>query len=149
MKNFKSKIGITLIETLVVVAVLSILMGIMGIAARSAFEKARYSKATLETREIAMAVKAYYAAYGKWPAPNGAPQPSWKAVNKELIDYLCPGGKNFIETIPGNFDSAGYFVDPWKTNAYYIVFDDTPTTVKQENQYQVVITPPMMQKRGL
>lgn len=64
-KNFK---GFTLVELLVVIAVIGILSTILTVTLNRARDKARIAKALTELRQISLAVRLLYEDTGKWPA---------------------------------------------------------------------------------
>ena len=142
-KNFSFSWGVTLVEMMIVIAVIGILMTVASMSARTAFEKAKRSKATLEAREIIAAVRAYHAAYGEWPLD---PLPTtWTDVGSDLIATLRKDGTNFIEITSKSLVN-GRFVDPWKTNAYQIIFQ-TMESRERVNEYSIVVTPIMFDRK--
>jgi prepilin-type N-terminal cleavage/methylation domain-containing protein len=131
--------GFTLIELMVVIAIIGILMGLVGAAAYSAHQRAYAAQASAETQQIAAAFKSYYLAYGDWPGdwsggtvdPNGEGgdaddgKTGYVALTRGNLDPLLGGGPDGIvfldvpdSVFEGEEDSSGgnskkEFLDPW------------------------------------
>jgi len=63
----KIRRGFTIVELLVVVAIISILLGIVSVAARGAMRNGRAKRADAMGRVLQQSIAAYYAKMGKWP----------------------------------------------------------------------------------
>ena len=63
--------GFTLIEILVVVAIISMLVGLMMPAMMRVREQARQRKAGVERLALHNSLKAFFAEYDRWPMPDG------------------------------------------------------------------------------
>jgi prepilin-type N-terminal cleavage/methylation domain-containing protein len=74
--------GFTLIEMLVVIAIIGILMGLLFPAFTAARTKARRAKAQAAVKSIASAVKAYYAEYDRMPGGDRVGNPDHIFVGK-------------------------------------------------------------------
>lgn len=126
--------GFTLIEMLVVVAIIAVLAGIllpaMGKAKRAALE----ARARTEVKSIETAVKAYLSQYGKFPEGNGAADKNYATDNSTLMNILrsIDGTGNaahannrreivFLEVGDKSL-AGGIFNDPWD-QPYRIVCD--------------------------
>jgi len=120
----------TLIELLIVIAIIGILMSLLFPAASSAIDAARKAQAKNDVTQIAAAVVAYEAEYGKLPLPAKT------TVDTELVNVLAgidtnstnnPRGLVFLEVSAAKKGKSGTnekgFVDPW-ANIYQIVMDD-------------------------
>jgi prepilin-type N-terminal cleavage/methylation domain-containing protein len=123
----------TLIELLIVIAIIGILMSLLFPAVNSAIDAAKKAQAKNDVAQIATAVVAYETEYGKLPDTNEFP----KIVTGDWLKAL--GGSN-VGTPPLNprqivflelagakrgksgTNSSGTFVDPWGGN-YMIWFD--------------------------
>lgn len=70
MRLHDSKSGFTLVELLVVIAMLAVLGGAVGSGVASAQKNAKIAKATVETREITNAILAYENANEKYELPT-------------------------------------------------------------------------------
>lgn len=68
----KLRKGFTIIELMMVVAIISILLGIVVNVAQSSIKEARRHKASTVCTLVEQAFATYYAQYGKWPAPLGS-----------------------------------------------------------------------------
>jgi type II secretion system protein G len=110
--------GFTLIEILVVLAIVGILMSLMFPAVNGALNSARKAMAQNDVVQIANAVKMYETEYGKLP-PNNT------TVSDDLLDALTATTTNnnrrrivFIETREAKKNRSGTnstgFVDPWE-----------------------------------
>ena len=78
MNRFPSRrrAGFSLLEMLLVVAVIGILMGLLGAAAYSAQQRAYATLAQAEAQQIATAFKSYWVAKSAWPAGRSSPRGS-------------------------------------------------------------------------
>lgn len=137
----RNETGFSLIELLVVTAIISILIGMISAAMFNARQRAYTAQATTEVQQIATALKSYFVAYGDWPKgfTRGAPQPLTKAVleTAKLID----GEDMFLEVAPESFaldnDNNESFVDPWG-NPYVVTLDDI-TEIVADDTYQIIV----------
>jgi prepilin-type N-terminal cleavage/methylation domain-containing protein len=122
----------TLIELLIVIAIIGILMSLLFPAVNTAIDAARKAQAKHDVVQIATAVIAYEAEYGRLPYTNSAAQDvgdHWlKALGGSNVDSLNPRQIVFIE-LPNakggkkGVTAAGTWVDPW-AGTYKIMFDD-------------------------
>ena len=110
------KKGFTLIELMVVVAMIALIIGAMTAAVRGASERSRIQKATAEVRAITQAVLSYenYAQGHKLPE-----QQSYTKVDASSVGFLL-GKAGTSETgtqIPtlllAALSSGGEMLDPW------------------------------------
>ena len=107
--------GFTLIELMLVIAVIGILMGMLGASAYSARQKSYATTATAETQQIAAAFKAYYLAHKKWPGiwVNGK---TWTKLDRTNLEPLLGGaggdGIVYLDLPLSRFEGKG-FLDPW------------------------------------
>lgn len=95
--------GMTLIEIIVVITILSLLMAAVGIAVIPKLNEAKQSKARLDIGNLMGALKMYYAKNGKYP-DNGTPL-------QNLYD------KQYIERRP---------IDPWDHDYVYVLEGGKP-----------------------
>ena len=72
----RSKSGFTIVEMLMVVAVLAVLTGIVGTAASSAIRQARNRRTTALKQLVEVGISTYYAQKGWWP-PKGGKLDKW------------------------------------------------------------------------
>jgi len=121
----------TLIELLIVIAIIGILMSLLFPAVNSAIDAARKAQAKNDVTQIATAVIAYETEYGRLPLPTKT------SVDSVLVNVLAgidtgtnnPRGIVFLEVQAAKKGKSGTngsgFVDPWTTNTpYYIAMDD-------------------------
>jgi len=107
----------TIIELLVVVAIIGVLMGMLLPAVTAVRQNARKTKAKSEINGIITAIKQYESTYGYFPV-NGACNPTTLANYRTLMEYLTnyPG--------PGTSTAAASFV----ANPRAVRFLDAPST---------------------
>lgn len=118
----------TLIEMLVVIAIIGILAGLLLPAIQKASQKAKESKARGEANAIAQAIKSYEATYSRLPNPGGG-SGDWSGSSNDLVGTLTggnPRGITFLDRQGG----GGTFLDPW----------DNPYEVALDNAYDDQIT---------
>ena len=120
----------TLIELLVVIAIIAVLMGLLFPAAQSAINTAKKTTAKNQAVQIATAITAYEAEYGRLPSLSGS------TVDSDLVKILCttnasdnPRGIIFLEANAwkngkGGTNSQG-FCDPFSATGVYSVALDT------------------------
>ena len=85
MPNFElpraARHAFSLIELLVVVAIISILVGMVSVAASSARQNAYRARAQAEVRELSNALKAYWITYGFW---HPEIESAWNSENSPI-----------------------------------------------------------------
>jgi general secretion pathway protein G len=111
------KAGFTLLELLIVIAVLGILAGIIVPVAGAAIEQARIARATSEVNALAQALKSLYTDTAYWPKDNDISDAAgWTA------------SRNGIQQQDGSFTGwkgpyvqvrANWCMDPWGRAYYY------------------------------
>ncbi len=89
MKRLSASRGFTLVELLTVIGIIAVLAGILIPTVNVALKKAKMAKAQADVQAIALAARAYYDEYGKWPEvgdPKSTNSNNWpgKESNKEL-----------------------------------------------------------------
>ncbi len=98
--------GMTLIEIIVVITILSLLMAAVGVAVIPRLEEAKVSRAKLDVANIKDAMKTYYLKAGKYPDTGTG--------IRALVDA------NILERIP---------VDPWDHEFVYMNEGGKPVIV--------------------
>ena len=148
----KASTGFTLIELLVVIAIIAILMGLLFPAGQNALNSAKKTTAKNQAVQIATAITAYEAEYGRLPSPDGYAVTNGSGANAttnilaqmgpSLVATLCtssgnPRGIIFLDSSvwkagKGGTNSSG-FCDPFNsTNVYQVSLD-----MAYNNQIQV------------
>ncbi|MBQ6470481.1 MAG: prepilin-type N-terminal cleavage/methylation domain-containing protein [Victivallales bacterium] len=115
--------GFTLVELLVVIAVILVLAGLLVPAVNGAIKKAEMAKAKAAITTLYNAIKQYESTYGKLPIASGVSanaltdaQYQWLIQllqgDSSISDYTTYNPKNirFLE-VQGN--SPGVYQDPW------------------------------------
>ncbi len=98
----RRQLGMTLIEIMVVVAIISLLMGTVGVVAYNRFQKAKLSNAKQIVNNIKQAL-VHYAMDSKDPCPKDLKELyTQKLINKEPKD---PWGEDMIFKCPGEHDT--------------------------------------------
>jgi prepilin-type N-terminal cleavage/methylation domain-containing protein len=134
------KNGFTLIEILVVIAILGILMGMTIPAASTIVKKAKRSTARTDAAVVQSALMQYRAEYNCWPGfAKGKNEKH--LTDEEFLETMMPpadgklpdenlkrlrfieGGKDVIG--PGNAGGKDKYIDPWGNPFQYLV-NETP-----------------------
>jgi prepilin-type N-terminal cleavage/methylation domain-containing protein len=129
-KIMRKSSAFTLIELLIVIAIIGILMGMLFPAMKGAIDAAKKAQAKNDATQIATAVIAYETEYGKLPLSTKI------TVDKALVDALAgidtgtnnPRGIVFLDVQAAKKGKSGTnssgFVDPWSTNTPYSIAMD-------------------------
>lgn len=117
----------TLIELLIVIAIIGILMSLLFPAAGTAITAAKKAQSKNDATQIATALVGYQTEYGKWPA--GVTGELAMNVGGSLLDELMGTNARQITFLEVNTYkrgksgiSGGNFVDPWKQE-YQVMVD--------------------------
>jgi len=116
----------TLIELLIVIAIIGILMSLLFPAVNGVMDTARKAQAANDVTQIATAITAYQTEYGQWPTNASA---SAQDVGGNFLNALMGTNSRqiiFLEVSDAKGKKSGItnnvFVDPWG-NAYKYVID--------------------------
>ena len=119
----------TLLELLVVIAVIALLVGLLFPAIESVILKAEYSQSNARAQKLVTACSSWQAEYGNWPANNSGTI----TVDQNMVKLLTgatsagsynpnPRGLKFLEVGLKETNSSGAYADAW-LNPFYILFD--------------------------
>jgi len=92
--------GFTLIEVILVIAVLGILAGIVVVSYGNAQQTARNAKALNDMKAVEDLVEIYHSKNGTYPKTTDNTQANWKSVDV-LTDDNCENGSSQPDWIPG------------------------------------------------
>ena len=99
----RGRSGFTLIELMVVVAIIAVLIGIMLPAYSGMKQKALMKRAEADARALASAIRAYHTEFSEWPY-NPAGGGLWYTTNGFFVKLTSAGNgrRNFSEWDQGN-----------------------------------------------
>ena len=138
--------GFSLLEMLLVVAVVGILLGMLGAAAYSARQRAYATLAQAEVQQIATAFKSYWVAKSKWPDGFGA---AWTKLTRGNLAVLMGGdtdGIVYLDVPPDRFEGDGEnapFLDPWG-HPYEVSIEGVSSTIISDTLEGAVTFPNFM-----
>ncbi|MGI5868400.1 MAG: type II secretion system protein [Kiritimatiellia bacterium] len=124
--------GFSLIELLAVTAIIAIVVGMIGVAAFNARQRAYTTIASTEVQQIAQALKSYWIAKGEWP--DGFPAGQDTGISADIIRRSGLRGDadgNVYLQLSDEQLEDGQFLDPWG-HAYVVEIDDVTRTEIQE-----------------
>mgnify|MGYP001572749930 CR=1 FL=1 len=107
------KRGFTLIEILVVIAIIGILTGFLIISLKSTIKTANKVRALQNFDQIALAIQMYYEKYGDWPNREGS-------SGRYSFPTNWSGEPDFVtgKSPTGELDPAGKFYSGWDASYY-------------------------------
>lgn len=136
--------GFTLVELVVVIAMIAVIMSAMTTSVQKARERARIARATQEVREMTNAILAYEQ-YAVGHTLEGVMSPSWTPCSEGNMRMILGGetGANG-ENIPVLFNgtvTGGELRDPWGTPYEYMI-DNTGTLSDQTGSFETALALP-------
>jgi type II secretion system protein G len=115
-----NKNGFTLVEMLVVIAIIGILMALLFPAFTTVIKKAKITKSKTEVSQIDLAWKQYLIDYKKFPTSmNGV-----TLMDKNTVEILT--GDNRRETMYMELDPEEPYQDPWQQTYKVSLSTDIP-----------------------
>lgn len=135
----KSGDAFTLIEMLVVVAIIGILMGLLFPAFSYSRQVARKTKAKSEVKQLDIAWKSVLSDYRRWVDSGIGEAPGGVPMDKTLVDYLSGAndkGTVYMEFEGSSTNAVGAMVDPWYHAAR------NPNGIYQVALGPSIVTPP-------
>jgi len=146
--------GFTLLELMVVIAIIVVLAGLLFPAVQSILDRAKKVQAKNDLTQIVTAVNAFYTEYGRYPLDSsvttdkkyGPEGDSSSAIFSELrnagsvtintrqIVFMSPPEDPSQPSPKGKIGSDGQFHDPWGT-AYNVEIDGDYTNAIETNPY--------------
>jgi prepilin-type N-terminal cleavage/methylation domain-containing protein len=133
----------TLLELMVVIAIVVVLAGLLFPAVQSVLDRAKKVQAKNDLTQIVTAVNAFYTEYGKYPLPSGMSGDGYASgaitgtTSKDILDplrnldptlnprrivFISPAEDTTQASPKGKIGSDGQFHDPWGT-AYGLSID--------------------------
>ena len=153
--------GFSLLEMLLVVAVIGILMGMLGASAYSARQRAYVTLAQSEAQQIATAFKSYWLAKDRWPEGFDKPVVSggsgvsdeedkdWKPLTRGNLKILMGGDSDgivYLNVPPDRFageTDESPFLDPWG-HPYQVCIESPRQTIISDTLEGAVTFPNLM-----
>ena len=144
--------GFTLVELLVVIAMLMLLAGAVTSSIASAQRRAKIAKATAEAQEITNAIRAYEHFGPEYELPKFS---SWTAASEDKMSFILGGDSDpnggkmpvlFNASIRKSKKGVTGIFDPWG-NPYYVMikegqsFKDTEDSSSDNNIRSYVAFP--------
>lgn len=127
----------TLIELMVVIAIIALLAALLFPALVGAREKAKNRRASAGVAELALAIRAYRGEYHKWPYQSqSVTDVTFVGNNFRVVRLLRgendegfnPKNKVFLSAPTNLLDNLGNYVDPWGV-PYLICMDESDNGV--------------------
>lgn len=138
--------GFSLLEMMIVVAVIGILMGMLGASAYAARQRTYVTLAQSEAQQIATAFKSYWLAKNKWPAGFGS---GWTKLTRKNLAVLMGAdtdGIVYLDVPPDRFegdDDSAFFLDPWG-HPYEVSIESVSQTIVSDTLEGAVTFPNFM-----
>ena len=148
-KNSPGASGFSLLEMMLVVAVIGILMGMLGAAAYAARQRTYVTLAQAEAQQIATAFKSYWLAKDKWPDGFGT---GWTKLTRKNLAVLMGAdadGTVYLDVPPDRFEGGdedeerAFFCDPWG-HPYEVSIESIESTIVSDTLEGAVTFPNLM-----
>ncbi len=150
----RRRAAFTLVEMLVVIAIIMLLMGLLLPVLGRVKEQARKVRARSEVRQIELAWKAYLQDHRKWDFAAGSVMQMGPAEVTRLRGQNTKGIA-YMEFEAASLNPAGAFVDPWyrdetrtPNNIYQVRLDDNFDNVVVAGPYGPVMRAVAAWSRG-
>jgi general secretion pathway protein G len=141
--------GFTLIELMVVIAILALLSGIVGPRVIGRLRQAKPDKAKIDLKQIGLALDMYAADNGEYPTteqglqslirkPTSPPEPmNWRGPYVDPTNFLDPWGKQYIYASPSTHEGYDYDLYSYGSDGQEGGTDDSAdiTNWLQEEEY--------------
>lgn len=146
-KNKKKQSAFTLIELLIVIAIIGLLASIVMAALNQARQEATYSKAEQNADQISKALALYYQDNGKYPVFNTGSwdTTNWPVLLNDLSPYMNVSTLTPITTnqiygfgytsyfITWNQDCVNFYPDPSQGFGLFVYEGNPPTRLAQND----------------
>ena len=138
--------GFSLLEMMLVVAVIGILMGMLGASAYAARQRTYVTLAQAEAQQVATAFKSYWLAKDKWPEGFGS---GWTKLTRKNLSILMGGDSDgivYLDVPPDRFEGDednAYFLDPWG-HPYEVSIESIDSTIVSDTLEGAVTFPNFM-----
>jgi len=158
MPALKSPRGFTIIELLVVVAIIGVLMSLLFPAVQGVLDAAKKAQAKNDVVQIATAIVAFDTEYGRLPSTNSAPEPldfSKDPYNALIASNVTLNPRKIIFLEVLNYKkgkggiSNGIYVDPWAKSYYAALDGDYDNQVGVSTNGGMTSTSTIMKKVGV
>lgn len=147
--------GFTLVELLIVMAILSVLVGLVGMGFRSSQIRGRDAQRKSDLRQVSASLELLFSDYGRYPDDDGAGfikacpfDPN--NINSGVCDWgeseLGDGKTTYLRTMPKDPGSAlkyFYRVVPASNNQKYQIFAYLENTQDQDCLEETCQSPPV------
>jgi prepilin-type N-terminal cleavage/methylation domain-containing protein len=150
IKFYSLRRGFTLVELLIIIAIIGILATIVTTNVTSARQAARIVKAKADTKAIYNAIAMFQNDTGEWPGHKTADQIQASTPNNEICDDECAfrfsdaqagltANDGLYSNWQGPYLSASQLIDAWGNEYFFDTDYDLDPAPGDQGQYGVVI----------
>ena len=150
--DMKAYRGFTLIELLVVIAIIGVLMALLFPAVGSAIDSARRASAKNDVTQIATAITAYDAEFGRLPSSNS----SGEEITGDLLAAITGSNSRrivFMETQSFKKGKGGLqngkYVDPWGMPYFAALDTDYDNKILVSTNGDTALGPEIVKRVGV